>query len=139
MDGLARQLPSRITVTEEDYETDSLKAKVPAAMDEPHHKPSYYEPQPPMVEVAVGLRREIAEFQRLGSNGKQVLREALTEACMAALYPDGDSGCLDEHPAVQYLARHGFVRQLRCPLQPVPVVLRPRGLFRLARGFRRPR
>ena len=96
-----------------------------------------YEPDHPGVAVAVALRREIAEFQRLGSNGKQVLREALTEACMAALYPDGDSGCLDEHPAVQYLARHGFVRQLRCPLQPVPVVLRPRGLFRLARGFRR--
>ena len=96
-----------------------------------------YEPDQPGVAVAVALRREIAEFQRLGSNGKQVLREALTEACMAALYPDGDSGCLDEHPAVQYLARHGFVRQLRCPLQPVPVMLRPRGLFRLARGFRR--
>jgi hypothetical protein len=113
-------------------------------MDEPHHEPqyepSYYEPpQHPIVEVVVGLRREIVEFQQLGSNGKQVLREALTEACMAALCPDGDSGCLDEHPAVQYLARHGFVRQLGCPLRPVPVVLRPRGLFRLGRGFRRPR
>ena len=64
---------------------------------------------------------------------------SMPQACMAALYPDGDSGCLDEHPAVQYLARHGFVRRLRCPIQPVPVVLRPRGLFRLARGFRRPR
>ena len=94
-----------------------------------------YEPDHPGVAVAVALRREIAEFQRLGSNGKQVLREALTEACMAALCPDGDGGCLDEHPAVQYLARHGFVRQLRCPLQPVPVMLRPPRIIQTGPGL----
>jgi hypothetical protein len=67
----------------------------------------------PAVEAVIRIRQGLAELQRSGSsNGggagssNRELREALTEACMAALCPDGDSGCLDEHPAVRYLARH---------------------------------
>src|SRR6516162_4515939 len=48
------------------------------------------------------------------------LRAALSEAVQAAWGPAGGGCCLDDHPAVKYLARHGGV------LPPKPVTLRAR-------------
>ena len=61
------------------------------------------------VDVIIGIRKELAEFQRTSSRGE--LLAALKVVCRAAL-PRRTPGSFHDHSAVEravaYLERHGF-------------------------------
>jgi len=66
------------------------------------------------VDVIIGIRKELAEFQRTSS--RQELLAALKVDCRAAL-PRRTAGSFHDHPAVEHLAvayleRHGLLRSL---------------------------
>jgi hypothetical protein len=58
------------------------------------------------VDVAVRIREELADFHR--NSSKEALREAMLEACKAALLQV--TGRPDRGPVVDYLKRQGLIR-----------------------------
>ena len=98
-------------------EAAPLGATALLGVNEQQQQEQQQEPTPPQspVEVAVNIRKELAEFQQPGraEAWREEIREALKAALLqqAAGYPStGDLGT-DQYRLAEYLEERGFIRR----------------------------